>query len=179
MTQPPHRRNRVLLWIAIFKFFKTALFIGVALGTLEMLRPSFALRVQAWVNDLPFAMEQQVAGRFLVRIFRLSTGGIVAIAVAALLYAGLFLTEGIGLAMERRWAEWLTVVATASLIPFEIFESVHHVTIVRVAALIINVVVLWYLIIQLRRHPHIDRFSPNDVSHRISQQSSGRLSGSD
>jgi uncharacterized membrane protein (DUF2068 family) len=145
-----HRRNRVLAWIAIFKFLKAILFIGVALGAFEMLRPSFAARVQQWVNDLPFAMEQRLAGQLLVRMFRHGTGGLVAVGIVALLYAGLFMTEGIGLLMEKRWAEWLTVIATASLIPFEIFESIRHVTVVRVAALIINAAVLWYLIGVLR-----------------------------
>ena len=39
-----------------------------------------------------------------------------------MLYAGLFLTEGICLWLEKRWAEWLTVIIISSLIPLEIYD---------------------------------------------------------
>ena len=52
---------------------------------------------------------------------------------------------GIGLAMRRRWAEYLTVIATGVLIPFEAYEVVHKVTLFRVGALLLNVAVVGYL----------------------------------
>src|SRR5439155_549395 len=50
------------------------------------------------------------------------------LAIGAFAYAVLEGTEGIGLAMRRRWAEYLTVIATGVLIPFEAYEVVHKVT---------------------------------------------------
>ncbi|MGH7524549.1 MAG: DUF2127 domain-containing protein [Gemmatimonadales bacterium] len=70
----------------------------------------------------------------------------------AFLYSALFLTEGIGLWRQRRWAEYLTVVATASFIPFEVFELIQRITVPRIAALVINIAVLVYLIWKLK-HP--------------------------
>jgi uncharacterized membrane protein (DUF2068 family) len=67
------------------------------------------------------------------------------VALALLLYAALETTEGIGLAMRRRWAEYLTVLATAVLIPFELVEVDHRVTVFRVGALLVNVAVVAYL----------------------------------
>ncbi len=67
------------------------------------------------------------------------------LALGALLYAALETTEGIGLAKQRRWAEYLTVIATGALIPFEVIEVVHRPTLFRVGALLVNVVIVVYL----------------------------------
>jgi len=66
-------------------------------------------------------------------------------------YAGLFLTEGTGLLFRQRWAEWLTIVATSSLMPIEAYELVEKFTAVRLFALLINAAVVLYLIYLVRQ----------------------------
>ncbi len=68
------------------------------------------------------------------------------IALALFAYGVLQSVEGVGLWQQRRWAEYLTVVATSAFIPFEIYELMHKVTIIRAGALVINVAaVVWLL----------------------------------
>ncbi|TME68548.1 MAG: DUF2127 domain-containing protein, partial [Chloroflexi bacterium] len=67
------------------------------------------------------------------------------IAIAGIVYAALEATEGVGLAMRRRWAEYLTVIATGILIPYEAYEVVIHVTLFKVGALLLNLAVVGYL----------------------------------
>ncbi len=67
------------------------------------------------------------------------------IAVSAIFYAALEATEGIGLAMRRRWAEYLTVIATGILIPYEAYEVVTRPTLFKVGALLLNLAVVGYL----------------------------------
>ncbi len=67
------------------------------------------------------------------------------LAISAIAYAALEGTEGIGLAMRRRWAEYLTVIATGVLIPYELYEVVRHPTLFKVGALALNVAVVGYL----------------------------------
>ncbi|HEY8642773.1 MAG TPA: DUF2127 domain-containing protein [Candidatus Dormibacteraeota bacterium] len=67
------------------------------------------------------------------------------LAIGLLGYALLEGTEGIGLAMRRRWAEYLTVVATGLLIPYEVYELFHHPTLFKAGALLLNVAVVGYL----------------------------------
>ncbi len=67
------------------------------------------------------------------------------LAIGAIVYALLEGTEGVGLAMRRRWAEYLTVIATGILIPLEAYEVIHHVTLFKVGALLLNVAVVGYL----------------------------------
>jgi uncharacterized membrane protein (DUF2068 family) len=54
--------------------------------------------------------------------------------------------EAVGLWRERRWAEYLTVVATAGFLPFEIDELAKRVTAFRIGALVVNLAVLVYLV---------------------------------
>jgi uncharacterized membrane protein (DUF2068 family) len=68
-----------------------------------------------------------------------------ALAIGAIAYAILEGTEGIGLAMRRRWAEYLTVIATGILIPYEAYEVIHRPTLFKVGALLLNVAVVGYL----------------------------------
>ncbi len=66
-------------------------------------------------------------------------------------YAAVLLTEGTGLLWRRRWAEYVTVLATASLIPVEVYEVVKHTTATRLVVLSLNGMVVWYLIRRVRR----------------------------
>jgi len=66
--------------------------------------------------------------------------------VTAAAYCVLEGAEAIGLWLERRWAEYLTAVATAGFLPFEIHELLDHVTVLRLGALVINVAILVYLV---------------------------------
>jgi uncharacterized membrane protein (DUF2068 family) len=67
------------------------------------------------------------------------------LAIGAIAYALLEGTEGVGLAMRRRWAEYLTVIATGILIPYEAYEVVHRPTLFKVGALLLNLAVVGYL----------------------------------
>lgn len=66
--------------------------------------------------------------------------------VVALAYAVVEGTEAVGLWFEKRWAEYLTVLATAGFLPLEIHELTVRVTVLRVLALVVNVAVLVYLV---------------------------------
>ena len=62
-----------------------------------------------------------------------------------LLYAGLEGAEGVGLALHKRWAEYLTVFGTGLLIPYEVYEVLRHATLFKGAALVLNLAVVAYL----------------------------------
>ncbi len=64
----------------------------------------------------------------------------------ALAYGVLELVEGVGLFYRRRWAEWLTVVATSLLIPLELYELVRHASVLKAGGIAVNVLVVAYLV---------------------------------
>jgi uncharacterized membrane protein (DUF2068 family) len=77
-------------------------------------------------------------------------GTLVVLIVISLVYTVLELVEAIGLWHERRWAEYLTAIATAGFLPFEIIELTRRVTVIRVGALVINLLILFWLLYRKR-----------------------------
>jgi len=59
----------------------------------------------------------------------------------------------VGLALQKRWAEYFTIITTSSLLPIEVYELARRVSIGRCLALAINLGVVAYLIFELRRFP--------------------------
>jgi uncharacterized membrane protein (DUF2068 family) len=66
-------------------------------------------------------------------------------------YSVLFFIEGTGLFFEKRWAEYLTIIATSSLLPIEIYEVLKHPNLVKVFTLAANLAIVIVLIIIVRR----------------------------
>jgi len=143
--------SRILRLIALLKFGKAALLLAVGLGALRLLDPEIATRAQQWASALAMSSDRAVVQRFVARTVSLSPARLETLGIGAFLYACLFATEGVGLWAGRRWAEYLTVIATASFLPFEAFELVRRVTLVRAGALLVNLAVVAYLIAHLRR----------------------------
>jgi len=68
------------------------------------------------------------------------------IIVGLLAYAGLQLTEAVGLWLLKRWGEYVAVVGTSAFVPLEVYELTHHVTWLKVVALVINLAAVVYLV---------------------------------
>lgn len=144
-------RSPALRLIALFKFSKASLLLAVALGAWRLLDPSVAARAQQWAAALADSSGLRVVQHLLTLAAGISPGQLELVAVAALLYAALFTTEGVGLWRSRRWAEYLTVVSTAGFVPIEVFEVLRRVDALRVAGLLANLAVTVYLANRLRR----------------------------
>jgi uncharacterized membrane protein (DUF2068 family) len=71
--------------------------------------------------------------------------------VGAIGYGVLELVEGGGLFYRRRWAEWLTVIATSLLVPLEAYELVRHASWLKAAGIAVNVAIVVYLYRVVRR----------------------------
>ena len=73
------------------------------------------------------------------------------ISLGLVAYALLFAVEGVGLLARRRWAEWMTVVTTALLLPLELREVIRRPDALRVVLLAANACVVVYLTARLTR----------------------------
>jgi uncharacterized membrane protein (DUF2068 family) len=89
-----------------------------------------------------------------VHLLAVTPAQLKAASVGTFIYAGLLLTEGTGLLLRKRWAEYFTIITTAGLIPLEIYELVHHATTVKTVVLAVNVVIVAYLIAHVRSSAH-------------------------
>ncbi|MEO9224182.1 MAG: DUF2127 domain-containing protein, partial [Acidimicrobiales bacterium] len=80
------------------------------------------------------------------KVIDLKRGTLTILIVTALAYCIVEGVEAVGLWLERRWAEYLTVLATAGFLPIEIHELVDRVTVLRVLALLVNLAILVWLV---------------------------------
>ena len=86
----------------------------------------------------------------LRRLFAANITNLYLVAAAAAAYAVLEGTEAVGLWLGRRWAEYLTFVATVVFVPYEVYELTKSVTWLKLLALVINVVIVAYLLVAKR-----------------------------
>lgn len=139
-------RTAFLRVVAVYKFVQTVVLVALGLATLRLVEPAVVSSFEAWVQDLPVGYVQHSAVRFLTWISGGTQSHRVLLLVAALFgYAALFLVEGVGLWGQKRWAEWLTVIATATLIPPELYECTQHPSVTLFALLALNICVVWLL----------------------------------
>jgi uncharacterized membrane protein (DUF2068 family) len=138
--------NQWLLLIALFKFAQALLFIAVGVGALHLLHRDIADELYNLADRLHFNPEWRFVDFLLDKASLINDPLLRRIGLAAFCYAGLGTAEGIGLYLEKTWGEVMTLIITASFLPWEIFEVVHRITWPRVGLLIINVMVFLYLI---------------------------------
>jgi len=149
-TRPRARKG---LWlIAAFKFLKGVLLLGVGIGALSLLHENAAASVTQWVAALGVDPQNHYIHKLIRKLWTVNDAKLEAISVGTFFYAALMLTEGIGLALRKRWAEYFTIIVTSSLIPLELYELFKHFSITKVVVIIVNVVIVVYLVIVLRQH---------------------------
>ncbi len=125
--------------------------MAAGVGMLQLLDPGVAERARTWEVALATSPGHQPIEHILALVAGLPPDRLEILGIGALLYAALFTAEGAGLWLGRRWAEYLTLVATASLVPFEVFEVAHRLSLPRVGALALNLAVVVYLWRRVRR----------------------------
>lgn len=145
--------DSVIFLIGAFKLVKAALLIWLGLVSLRFAGllsvPHDPLRIVweavTWLGAFPG--RHTVLG-ILQRIWAIEPRQAKLLGLASFAYATVFLVEGVGLTLRKRWAEWLTVVVTASFIPFEIYELVVRFGVGKLVAIGLNVAILAYLLLR-------------------------------
>jgi uncharacterized membrane protein (DUF2068 family) len=130
----------------------------VAIGAHHLLHKDIADFVATWVAQLHLDPANRYISKAMAGILSLDDHKLRTIGAGTLVYAALLLTEGIGLLLRRRWAEYFTVIVTGSFIPLEVYELTRRLTWGRLVLLGVNVAVVWYLVGVLRR-PEAERTS--------------------
>ncbi len=147
------RSGDLALWlIGAFKLVKAAILVVAALAATQLIGSDDVTEtVVGWASHLHLRPEGRLMGRILTKVSGLDPRVMREARIGLFVYAALLLTEGIGLLLRQRWAEYFTVIMTGSLIPFEVYELVQHATLTRAAIIVVNAAVVVYLVRRLRR----------------------------
>ena len=138
--------------IAVFKVVKGLLLFLLGLGLLKLMHAEIATLFSLLIEVLHLNADSRFIHTLVLKVDALQPNSVLLAGLISLGYAGMLLVEGIGLWMELTWAAYLTVVSTGLLLPFEIYEVVEQVSMLRIGVLLLNLVIVVYLISQLKRH---------------------------
>ena len=123
----------------------------MGIGAHTLIDKDLVAVVDHWVNVFRVDANNHYLHAMLARFTDLNPQRLRELSFGTFFYAALLLTEGVGLALRKRWAEYFTIIATSSFIPLEIYEIFRHANLTKVVVLLINVAVVWYLVLELRR----------------------------
>jgi uncharacterized membrane protein (DUF2068 family) len=150
-------QTKVALWedvvlrtIAVYKLFHALFFIAVGFGLLRLRHHNPVDFLYHYII-LPYHLnpESRMIDWVLEEAQTLTSHKLSILGYAAFFYAALFLAEGIGLYMRKRWAEYVVVFVTGSLLPFEFWEIYHELAWWKFAVVFGNLMILIYLIHRL------------------------------
>lgn len=139
--------------IAVFKLLKGLALLAVAFGALSLLHKDVAAIADHWVNLLRVDPHNRYILWLLEKLSKVDEKRLKQLSVGTFIYSGVFLTEGVGLTLRKRWAEFLTIFTTASFLPLEAYELVRHVTAGKAVLLLFNIGIVVYLVRELKRNP--------------------------
>jgi uncharacterized membrane protein (DUF2068 family) len=161
-TRKKKKQARGLMVIAAFKILKGLGLMAVGFGALHFLHRDLAAEIANWVDLLRVDPHSHYLHWILEKSANVDERKLRELSVGTFFYSALFLCEGVGLALRKRWAEYLTIISTASLMPIEILEIYKGPSVSRVLLLLLNLVVVAYLVRELRRNArgHVGEMGP-------------------
>lgn len=140
------RGTGALAAIATFKLLKAVLLAGLGVAALSLARDSASwATLEHWADALRFGPDERLIDRALAALSGLTARRLEELSVATFSYAAVFTTEGVGLLLRKRWAEYLTTFVTASFLPFELYELIHGPSALKVSGLLVNGLIVAYL----------------------------------
>jgi uncharacterized membrane protein (DUF2068 family) len=127
--------------------------LAIVLTVLELKLPGLQSGARSLNGQLRSSVDQtgqgasrKRVGSLLHDVIGLHRSAITILLVTSAIYCVVEGTEAVGLWREKRWAEYLTALATFGFLPFEVHELIKRVTVLRVGGLVVNVAILAWLV---------------------------------
>jgi uncharacterized membrane protein (DUF2068 family) len=144
-------------FVALLKFGKALLVLATAYGAYRLLDPATGALLTQWSETVTDRFVRNIMLGALAWIASLNASAIHSAEAVTAAYFTLLLVEGVGLWLHQRWAEWLTVIATSTLIPFEVWKLIlepNGRAVLILGVLAVNAAIVVYLGLQLRLTAH-------------------------
>ena len=162
----PRQRVRYLKLIALFKISKGALLFLLGFSLLFLnARDTWMDKISDWVDAEILLGHSKVVIFLLNKLQDVLAGEqLRATGFLALFYCGVLFTEGIGVYLQKRWAELLMIFATGALIPLEVRHLWHHPSVAALVILLVNCFIVWFLYRVLKREKtEVQVKQPNEL----------------
>jgi len=155
------RTRRGLMAIGVMKLLKGLTLLIAGIGVLSLLHRDAAETVKHWIEYIRIDPHDRLIDHFLERVAGVSHRTLRRLGVGTLLYSAVFCTEGVGLLMAKHWAEYMTAGVTTSFLPIEAYELIVHPSIVKAIVILLNIAVVVYLVLEIRRERALRRSVPS------------------
>ncbi len=142
---PVSASEKWVIAIGVIKLVKAALFILLGIGAIKLLHSDLVDVVTRFIVGLRFDPEGRFVNLILEKVALINPHRLKLISFAIFAYAALDIIEGTGLVLRKTWAEYVTLILTASFLPWEMFEIFHHVTWLKIVLTLLNIAVVVYL----------------------------------
>ncbi len=137
-------------WLAYYKFGSGALLFLIGVEAIRLLHTDVQFMVEHWAAWL-HADRLRYVRTALGEIGHVSSRELLGMSLASFAYSGLQMLEGIGLYLERRWAEYLALLGTGGFLPIELYELAHAFSWTKLGVLVFNGLIVAYLVRLLLR----------------------------
>ncbi len=151
-SEPPKRSRAIITLIGILKLVKATMLVLVGIGAIKLIGdPDVRGHLEHWMTAVGVDPHGKHLAALLGKLGAVDAHRFRQIGVGSFLYAALFLTEGVGLLLQKTWGEVLTVIITTSFIPLEVYEMIEHESVAKGIVIAINIAVVIYLVRRLRQ----------------------------
>jgi len=151
------RDRRLIRLIALERLGRGVLLAVAGAYLVTHLGSDFGRLADRLIRAVELDPKQPFLHRLILRLHRLHARTLVVAGIAAISYGLLELIEGVGLWLDRLWAEYLTVIATSLLVPVEIYELIRKPTLLKAAGITVNLLIIVYLARRLRERVAAER----------------------
>jgi uncharacterized membrane protein (DUF2068 family) len=147
------RGDASLVWIGAYKLAHGLLLAIVATRLLKAVNQDLQAMLIGWVKAFHFDPGNRHVAALLHKAGLIDHRTLKHLSWLTFTYGAIFVVEGVGLMFKKQWAKYLTVIVTISLVPLELFEIAKHFTLLRLAILVVNIAIVVYLLVMIRRKP--------------------------
>jgi uncharacterized membrane protein (DUF2068 family) len=149
----------ILRLLAVERWIRGVIIILLGVGVLRLETTQVSLQrlfdedlksLKPFFDQIHFNVSDSATIHSIEKLLHAKHSTLNLIAGALFFYGALQLLEGIGLWSLKRWGEYVAVVGTTLFIPLEVYELVEKITWLRIAALVVNVAAVLYLLLSKR-----------------------------
>ncbi len=139
-------RRAGLVAIGIYKLIKALLLVVAGIGVFKLVHHDVVDIMFQWAGAAHVDPDNKYFQKVLTTLWSVDDRKLREVGAGSFFYAGIFLTEGLGLVLRKPWGEYFTIIVTASFIPVEVYLIAEHLTAIKVGAMLVNIGILWYLV---------------------------------
>ncbi len=153
------RSALILRIFAVERFLRALIFAALAIAvwrfsisrqSLEDSYDNALPPLKTLLRDLGFSVQHSKILGLLNKAFTTDPKILTYLAIGCAAYAAIEVIEGVGLWLLKRWGEYFAMIATSVGLPYEIYDLTNRVTWLRVAAFVVNLALVVYLVVTKR-----------------------------